>query len=114
MSSLHRTIGRSDAVHGNDGAVANCTSKCPSSHQSHRNLLKERDLAEGEVRRASLVHLVAEHQRRKPSAPTGSADPEDLAWVREHSRGRRRFTWNGMVGEVLPAQDVLDRIAMKP
>lgn len=85
----------------------------PATAAGCRNLLKERDLAEGEVRRASLVHLVAEHQRRRPSAPTGSTDPEDLAWVREHSRGRRQFTWNGMVGEVLPAQDVLDRIAMK-
>ncbi|WKU46758.1 hypothetical protein Q3V23_23330 [Streptomyces sp. VNUA116] len=83
----------------------------PATATGCRNLLKERDLADGEVRRASLVHLVAEHQRRKPSAPHRTTDPDDLTWVREHSRGRRKFTWNGMQGEVLPSQDVVDRLA---
>ncbi|MGC4928065.1 hypothetical protein [Streptomyces sp. DT117] len=85
----------------------------PATAAGCRELLKERDLADGEVRRASLVHLVVEHQRRKPSAPRESKDPTDLAWVREHSRGRRQFTWNGMHGEVLPAQDVINRLAAK-
>ncbi|MGW1836954.1 hypothetical protein [Streptomyces sp. NPDC002067] len=85
----------------------------PATAAGCRKLLKERDLADGEVRRAALVHLVSEHQRRVPSAPRDSVDPADLTWVREHSRGRRQFTWNGMRGEVLPAQDVIDRISAR-
>ncbi|MFI1799842.1 hypothetical protein ACH427_21155 [Streptomyces sp. NPDC020379] len=85
----------------------------PATAAGCRALLKERDVADGETRRAALLHLVAEHQRRKPSAPRDTADPADLAWVREHSRGRRQFTWNGMQGEVLPAQDVIDRLSVK-
>ncbi|MEU3708995.1 hypothetical protein [Streptomyces catenulae] len=85
----------------------------PATAAGCRELLAERDLADGEVRRAALVHLVSEHQRRTPSARRDSADPADLTWVREHSRGRRQFTWNGMRGEVLPAQDVIDRISAR-
>lgn len=57
-----------------------------------------RDIPDGAARRAALLHWVSEHWRKKRS---GSEN--DLVKVKQHLRGKRDFSWNGLVCRIRPS-----------
>lgn len=61
-----------------------------------KELFSLRDIPEGLKRRAALRHWVAKHMRRKPT------NPHELVEVKKHLRGRERFSWFGIEGEIFP------------
>ena len=61
-----------------------------------REIFRLRDIPEGKARRASMIHWVDAHYRKKHD------DPSALTYVRKHLRGGTRFTWNGLICTVKP------------
>jgi hypothetical protein len=68
-----------------------------------REVFRLRDIPEGKSRRAALRHWVAHHWRKKHD------DPAAEVAVREHLRGATRFAWNGLICEIRPSKDDLNR-----
>lgn len=64
------------------------------SLQQVKELFSLRDIPNGYKRRAALRHWVAKHMRHKPSSP------DELTEVRRHLRGREKFSWFGINGEI--------------
>lgn len=67
-----------------------------------KDIFRIRDLPEGRDRRAALMTWVEDHWRQDRT------DPELEGYVRKHLRGLTSFTWQGMAGEVIPAQFDMD------
>ena len=62
-----------------------------------------RDVPEGRQRRAALKHWVSEHWRQSPSG-------EDKVKVTEYLRGAERFVWNGMICNIRPSAQDLQKL----
>jgi hypothetical protein len=73
-------------------------SRLATDPRGARAFFADRDVGQRE-RRAALLHWVAGHWRKRRPP-----NDEDTSWVREHMRGKRDFLWNGMRGEVMPAE----------
>lgn len=69
-----------------------------------RALLRQRDVAPGERRRA-LVHWVQAHHRKRRTS-------DDLSWVRAHLRGEDDASWAGIPVRVRPSAYDLRRLEM--
>jgi hypothetical protein len=78
----------------------------PTSASGIRELLKFRDLTNGERRRKSLIHWVREHSRRI-SKPDHSED--GLILIHEHLRGTTKATIDGFTIGITPSLFDLDR-----
>ena len=77
------------------GYPGTARSRLATDQRGVRAFFGDRDVGEGR-RRAALLHWVRGHWRcRRPP------NDEDTSWVREHIRGKREFSWNGMRGEVV-------------
>jgi hypothetical protein len=72
-----------------------------------REVFRLRDIPEGRSRRDALCHWVREHWRQKREAPDGA----EATKVREHLRGAREFTWNGLRCTIRPSAVDLERAA---
>lgn len=68
-----------------------------------KEAFRVRDLPEGRDRRAALINWVGDHWRQNRH------DPDVENYVRRHLRGVQTFSWQGLQGEILPAQFDLDR-----
>lgn len=75
----------------------------PTSPRACLALFRDRELREGENRRAALRHWVSEHWREK------AADPNEIAYVCQHLRGNRHFVWKGFPCELLVSEYDLER-----
>lgn len=69
-----------------------------------REVFRLRDIPEGKARRASLLHWVSAHWRKKRS------DPQEEFKVREHLRGAKEFAWNGMYCSIQPSEYEQDKL----
>ncbi|MET8609735.1 hypothetical protein [Streptomyces misionensis] len=81
----------------------------PTTPAGARALFRLRDFEPGETRRRALIHWVTEHSRRIRRDTT----EETRAWVTDHLRGAVAFTWEDMVGTILPAPADLRRIQQR-
>jgi hypothetical protein len=71
----------------------------PTTPTGIRALFRLRDYEAGESRRKALTHWVKGHTRRTKN----DSDEADLAWVRDHLRGKNSFTWQDMRGAIYPS-----------
>lgn len=75
----------------------------PTNPAGCLDLFRGRDLSPGEKRRSALRHWVNEHFRER------SADPGAVDYVREHLRGVRLFTWNGLACELMVSESDMEK-----
>jgi hypothetical protein len=68
-----------------------------------KEVFRIRDLPEGKDRREALLTWVSDNWRED------RFDPEVETYVRKHLRGAVQFSWNGLSGEVIPAQFDLEQ-----
>lgn len=61
-------------------------------------LFRDRQRADGEVRRAALLHWVRRHWKRGVSSSAAMIE------IRKHLRGKEQFTWHGLSTVVVPAE----------
>ncbi|MGH6653568.1 MAG: hypothetical protein ACRDVE_00005 [Actinocrinis sp.] len=80
----------------------------PTTSQGARKVFRLRDYESGETRRKALQHWVDGHSRRiRPHTPD-----ERLTWVRDHLRGRTKFQWEGMEGEIRVSEHDMRRLGL--
>jgi hypothetical protein len=84
------------------------TVRIPVERDAVPELFRLRDIPNGASRRAALRHFVTAHFRR--GASLGPREDPTI-FVKKHLRGQTRFTWNGLVCEILPPAYDAEQIA---
>lgn len=94
--STHRKRSYWNVYLGHSGMAR---SRLATDQRGVRAFFSDREVGES-GRRSALLHWVAGHWRRRRPP-----NEDDASWVREHIRGKREFSWNGMRGEVVPPSE---------
>jgi hypothetical protein len=102
--STHRKRAYWNVYLGHPGTAR---SRLATDQRGVRAFFSDRDIGES-GRRSALLHWVAGHWRRRRPP-----NEEDASWVREHVRGKREFSWNGLRGEVVPPSDASASLVRK-